>query len=406
MPTEYAARILQLRLPEQEQLKNEPERCSADPAMLKAIGRAVGQQVRIMSNFVALFTVKEANPDADLGNPELANVVRTGQTGRARLGTGAEMEAIIQANIVNAPPRSEEPVGVRFFEVANDDGEQAYLIAIAPHGGDIEPHSDEEARETFRVLTTAGFPASLWLCEGYGDQAKAAFDRWHITSTDLQPACFPLLEPLATRAFCYGVSFHGFDRKEDEADVYIGGGASLPLKKAIEKALNDLGLSIEVKISTCSDKAKFQGFSPENVINRLAQAGIHLEQSRRARDNFGQQIALAVARVFASRRRLLFCHFVQNLEARSAQAKIALAESLSQDLAAGPLSVERVIAKHRAFRATEDALAAKIQAARKVEAFIEEHIGETETAQPQGGSPAQTPSKRRRRRRLRKTRKS
>ena len=91
MPTEYPAQILKLRLPEQDDLKNESERCSADPVMLDSIGRSIGQQVRITRsdspNFVAVFTVKQANPDADLGDPELANVVRTGQTGRERLGT-------------------------------------------------------------------------------------------------------------------------------------------------------------------------------------------------------------------------------------------------------------------------------------------------------------------------------
>src|SRR5215475_15303650 len=45
--THYDARILKLRLPEQDSLKNEAERCSADSAALAAIGRAVGQQVRI-----------------------------------------------------------------------------------------------------------------------------------------------------------------------------------------------------------------------------------------------------------------------------------------------------------------------------------------------------------------------
>jgi len=43
----YDARILKLRLPEQDLLKNDAERCSAGPAGLESIGRAVGQQVRI-----------------------------------------------------------------------------------------------------------------------------------------------------------------------------------------------------------------------------------------------------------------------------------------------------------------------------------------------------------------------
>ncbi len=395
MPTEYTAQILRLRLPEQDELRNESERCSADPAMLESIGRALGQQVRIKrsdgSGFVALYTVKQANPDADLSDPERANVVRTGQTGRERLGTTEEMGAVVQAKVVDAAP---QPGPVGFFEVAKDDGGQAYFIAIAPHGGEIEPHTDEQAVEAFKELVAANFPASLWLCKGDGDAAKGAFDRWHITSTDLQPACFPLLQSLISQQFCYGVAFHGFQRKEDEADVYIGGGASQPLKVAIERALNDLYLPIKVKISTCYDDPKFQGFSAENIINRLATSGIHLEQSFEAREKFQGEIARAIAEVFASRRRFLLCMFVRDLEKKRAEGEAELAQSLSEDLAAGPFDVESAITKHKAWLARDEGLAAKIKACEELRTFIEERIEELKTTQPEGGSPVQTSSNR------------
>ena len=164
MRTEYTAQIRKLRLPEQDELKNESERCSADPVMLESIGRALGQQVRIKrsdeSGFVALYTVKQANPDADLSEPEQAGVVRAGQTGRERLGTADEMEATVQAKVVDAAPQSG---AVSFFELAKNEGERAYFIAIAPHGGEIEPYTDEQAEDAFAELTSANFPASLWL---------------------------------------------------------------------------------------------------------------------------------------------------------------------------------------------------------------------------------------------------
>ena len=88
----YDARILKLRLPEQDLLKDNAERCSADPASLASIGRAVGQQVRIKrrddARFVAVYTVNQSNPDS----PGRADVVRTGLTGRERLGDGGELE--------------------------------------------------------------------------------------------------------------------------------------------------------------------------------------------------------------------------------------------------------------------------------------------------------------------------
>jgi phage replication-related protein YjqB (UPF0714/DUF867 family) len=303
MPTEYDAQMLKLRLPEQAALKNDAERCSADPVMLKSIGGAVGHQVRINRKddprFIALYTVKQPNPPADLTDPSRANVVRTGQAGRERLGTSAEMKVVIHASVVDTAPRPCEPIGVRFFEVAEDDGKQAYLIAIAPHGGEIEKHTDEEAACLREKLISKGYPASAWICKGYGDKLKRASGRWHITSTDLHPASFPLLRTLITRKFRYGVAFHGFLQQPGEADVYIGGGAAEYLKKPVKKALEALGLPIKIKIAAASDNPKFQGYSADNIVNRLAVQGVHIEQSREAREH-SKDIAKAVASVFCS----------------------------------------------------------------------------------------------------------
>src|SRR5262245_21953228 len=248
--THYDARILKLRLPEQDSLKNEAEHCSADSAALAAIGRAVGQQVRITrtddAHFVAVYTVSEANPDAPRG----ADVVRTGQAGRERLGTDTELEATIAAQVLDLPPLPGEPPGVRFFELAEDGVDDTYFVAIAPHGGLIEPHTDEQAAAGASHVRTSGFTASLWLCKGFGDGFKGASDRFHITSEDLHPRSFPSLGSLLSRRFSYGVAFHGFAQQEGEADIYIGGAASSRLKRAVARALDRLRLPLNVKIST------------------------------------------------------------------------------------------------------------------------------------------------------------
>ena len=144
----YHARILKLRLPEQDSLKDAAERCSADPVSLASIGRAVGQQVRIKrtDDFVAAYTVNQPNPD----DPSLADVVRTGLAGRERLGTGDEMDqATVDATVVDATPTT----GARFFEAAKGTGDQSYFVVIAPHGGLIEQYTDEQATE---VLPSCG----------------------------------------------------------------------------------------------------------------------------------------------------------------------------------------------------------------------------------------------------------
>jgi phage replication-related protein YjqB (UPF0714/DUF867 family) len=367
MQTEYAARILKLLSPEQDALKNASERCSADPATLESIGRCIGQQVRIRRRddprFVALFTAKQANPDAGGG----ADIIRAGLTGRERLGSAEEMPAIVQAQVVDPGPR---PDGVSFFEKADDDGKQAYFIAIAPHGGEIEKHTDEQAELAVSELTTGCFPASLWLCKGDGDKDKGASDRWHITADDIQPACFPLLGQVMSRTFCYGVAFHGFQRKGDEADVYVGGAARRPLKVAIARALNDLNLPIKVRISTPYDDPKFQGFSPENIINRLTARGIQLEQSLEAR-KFHREIACAVASVFVSRLRFLVCSFIEDLEAKRIKRRADFLQALRRDLAQAPLNVERTIKDYRAWEAADDVLSAKINTAEELQSFGE-----------------------------------
>jgi phage replication-related protein YjqB (UPF0714/DUF867 family) len=367
MQTEYAARILKLRLPEQNGLKNTPERCSADACMLETIGRSVGEQVRIKRNddsrFFALFTAKQANPDAG-GGPD---IIRTGLTGRERLGTAEEMPAIVQAQVVDPVP---QPDGVSFFEVAHDDGKQAYFIAIAPHGGEIETHTDEQAELAVRELTTACFPASLWLCKGDGDKDKGASDRWHITADDLQPACFPQLAQVMSRTFCYGIAFHGFQRKKDEADVYIGGAASRPLKVAIERALIAMYLPIKIKISTRYDDPKFQGFSPENIINRLTTRGIQLEQSIEARKYY-REIACAVAKVFVSHLRLLVCIFINDLETERIKREAEFFQALNKDLACAPPNVGKAIEDYTAWKAIDRVLAAKVKIAEELESFGE-----------------------------------
>jgi phage replication-related protein YjqB (UPF0714/DUF867 family) len=383
MPTEYTAQILKLRLPEQDALKNESERCSADPATLESIGRSLGQQVRIRRRddprFVALFTAKQANPDTGGG----ANIIRAGLTGRKRLGSAEEIPAIVQAQVVDPGP---QPDGVSFFEVADDDGKQAYFIAIAPHGGEIETHTDEQAELAVRELTTACFPASLWLCKGDGDKDKGASDRWHITADDLQPACFPLLEQVMSRTFCYGVAFHGFQRKADEADVYVGGAARRPLKVAIERVLNDLDLPIKVKISTRYDNPKFQGFRPENIINRLTTRGIQLEQSLEAR-KFHREIACAVASVFVSRLRLLVCSFIEDLETERIKKEAEFVQALSKDLARAPLSAEHAINGYSVWEAADGVLSTRINIAEKLQSF-----GELDMPTPAAATKATGPS--------------
>ena len=83
-----------------------------------------------------------------------------------------------------------------FVERLCDDGQHTGLIAIAPHGGDIEVHTDDQAQRVACCL--ADKAVSFWLCKGY--HPRGAEEAWHITSVDIDPGSFPLLNSVFSRA--------------------------------------------------------------------------------------------------------------------------------------------------------------------------------------------------------------
>ena len=99
--TTFDARVHRALTPEQHDLVDHPEHCSADPRALAGIGRAAGQQVRVRSSAdppaVALFTVSQEREE------DSVEVVRMGRDGRKRLGTEDPFAAVVDSVV----PRSE-----------------------------------------------------------------------------------------------------------------------------------------------------------------------------------------------------------------------------------------------------------------------------------------------------------
>ena len=214
-----------------------PEWCSVDPATLAAIGREVGHQVRIRRSATefALDTVAETH----LLEPP--GTVRMGPAGRQRLGPGDEFAATIDAQGPD-PSRSDaaaEAAGElveRFYRL------RPWLIAIAPHGGDIEPFSDDQAEQVRLLLAAEG--ASSWLCRGWRP-GGGAIEPWHITSADLAPGCFPQLHAVIGRGFTHAVVF--LDGSRGSKVVVGGGAASSDLQEAIAEAIRlATGLTVRV----------------------------------------------------------------------------------------------------------------------------------------------------------------
>lgn len=278
----------------QKTLINNGEHCAVDPQMLASIGRACGQQIRIKRNDeeFALYTVSETRQE----QPEF--ITRMGLDGRTRLFSDHEtipdeLAAIVDPQVPH-PTHSDECAERQseFVERLTDNGVHHGLVVIAPHGGAIEPETDRQAEQVAVQLAAQG--VSCWRCRGWR-QGGGAYERWHITATDLHEASFPLLSTIINRGFTDAVAFHGFD----EERILIGGGADALIKCQIKSAIDLVlaGSGIEVKIATAADN--FDGDSPKNIVNRLANGnGIQIEQSHAARASHWQRIADAVASVY------------------------------------------------------------------------------------------------------------
>jgi phage replication-related protein YjqB (UPF0714/DUF867 family) len=215
---------------------------------------------------------------------------------RQRLGTTDEFDAIIDTRVTH-PTFSDDEAQAQseFVERLDDDGCQRMLVAIAPHGGMIERGTDRQAERVASILGAAH--ASAWRCKGF-KVGGGAFERWHITSTEIHEASFPLLKTISARGFAHAVAFHGFS----EADVLVGGAAPLPLKQAIACALKRAVADSDIPVRIADPSDGYDGDSPDNIVNRLTVGrgnGVQIEQSIEARTRFWKAIADAVASVYS-----------------------------------------------------------------------------------------------------------
>lgn len=295
---------------EQKDLQKHKEHCSADVRALDALGITVCQQVRVKrtdTGMYALYTVSELRHEATDDD----KVVRMGLAGRKRLPKAHEdhdFPAEFDSQVVN-PTMSDEEAAANgeFIErLRDDDKTQTGLIVLAPHGGEIEDHTDDQATRVADQL--ADKPVSLWLCKGYGPLSGApdASQIWHITAADIHPGSFPGLNSVFSRRFRDAVAFHGLADDadgDDTAVVLVGGGiASRDLQTHIVCAIiQRVGSDVSVRVAGPGDR--FNGDDGSNIVNRLTiggQNGVQIEQSPSARRDHWEKIADAVADVYRS----------------------------------------------------------------------------------------------------------
>jgi phage replication-related protein YjqB (UPF0714/DUF867 family) len=217
-----------------------------------------GQQIRLRRNAdeFAVFTL-ETIEDAKSNE-----TIWLSDAGLSRLGTQDIFDTTVSSPVPDAKLTSSAAAREgEYVEELRDQGAH-WLVVTAPHGGKIEPYTDRQASRVADRLPES----STWIGRGWRP-GGGAYERWHVTSTDIAPTSYPKLGTIADRGFEYAVSFHGFSGD----GISIGGGASNELKHdvltAIEDAVEDV---LDVRLAT---DGPYAGQDPNNIFNWLTANG-------------------------------------------------------------------------------------------------------------------------------------
>jgi len=283
-----------------------PEHCKANKEQILLIGRNPREQIRIEfptgnGTIGAIYTLSRFFVNEKdrmiLGNriKDLHNCQPSANA----------CDAVVKGRIILEgldDPAEAETLG-EFIEHSSSNISNSKLIVIAPHGGEIEPWTDVEAEFVANSFSSVG--AVLWMCKGFSSKDNEdAYERWHITSTEINPESFPKLRTIIQQnlKFDYSVAFHGW--KEDF--ICVGGNPENPdtgliteVRDAIDDTLEERDPDIAVNIAPCS--GDFNGDDPENIVNRLGINSVQIEQCKKARRLHHEAIAEAVAKVLGTR---------------------------------------------------------------------------------------------------------
>jgi phage replication-related protein YjqB (UPF0714/DUF867 family) len=283
-----------------------PEHCAIDPESLQVLHSAVGRQVlvRRSAKRLALYTVAAridvAGPAARVGTAGLARVEDpTGEPPAPQLKAALETD-FLGGDLTARVRLTEELLG----RAATG------LAVMAPHGGRIEPGTDDQARAVYELLAKNRKPVRAWIAEGLNP--AGAHTCWHITASEISERSFPRLGTLFGRGasrgpFAHAVAFHG---QNDSDSIIVGGG--LPqdaqhnaLKASLRDQLRDAlrAVTDDPPAVVVERSGPLAGIERANIVNRVTVRGngIQLEQPAAVRANDEQRDAVvrAVAAFYA-----------------------------------------------------------------------------------------------------------
>jgi phage replication-related protein YjqB (UPF0714/DUF867 family) len=282
------------------------EHCAVSSNQIKKIGLTLGQQVRILRTTadgikLALYTIKDVHDDGEYSE----DTVLVGYKDqndlweRLRLPLGencfeGKIDVLATAEGFDDDKARENS---EFIEHLTDDGQNTGLIVIAPHGGNIEQHTDEQAQYVYdQLLFLSSYRVSTWICKGFNkEEDGGAFNRWHITSIDISENSFPKLKTVYRRDFEYAVAFHGFSDEEHPKSICIGGITNdKKLKEDIKMEIESKNAGIEVYVDKECPR-NINGDNVKNIVNRLSTNALQIEQTKEVRDKSKLRLIVADA---------------------------------------------------------------------------------------------------------------
>jgi phage replication-related protein YjqB (UPF0714/DUF867 family) len=221
-------------------------------------------------------------------------------------------EGYVAKPIARKATRTTDPGLGEYWRVP-DPAAAKRVAYTAPHGGEMEPGTDEQvvALNISDTDTRNAYWAVLGEMDSPSDIGEGgAADHWHIGSGDLSEHSFQGLRDLRAQGYTYAVAFHGFSDGDITDDVIVGGNETPAFRQSVARILahevfvrhNRTVLDAVAPPANCNTGCVWRelaGQNPSNFVNELATSGrgLQLEQTRPTRDTHGTTIANAVKSV-------------------------------------------------------------------------------------------------------------